>query len=81
MDIDIQSEDDGESDESRPPVNDEHDDQAENRSEEAHPHGIITESRSPTCKINIYCNHPQVIIPESRSPNWAIIILVIIHIE
>ena len=48
MDIDIESEDDGEGDESRPPVDDEHDDQAENRSEKTHPHGVITEGWSPT---------------------------------
>ena len=48
-DVDVESEDDEQSDQSRPPVNDEHHHQAQDRPSKRHPHVVVLEAGAPPC--------------------------------
>lgn len=46
-DVDVESEDDEQSDQSRPPVDDKHHHAAQDRSGERHPHVVVFETGAP----------------------------------
>lgn len=50
-DVDVESEDDKQSDQSCPPVDDEHHHAAQNRPSKGHPHVVVLEAGAPPCGV------------------------------
>ncbi|KAG7232416.1 hypothetical protein INR49_008879 [Caranx melampygus] len=67
-DVDVEGEDDEQSDERRPPVDDEHDDAAEDGPRQRHPHVVVFEAGAPPCERHRLGSSASTPTPEDCRP-------------